>query len=87
MYITRNISYCLYILSENVNQLCSVITLPGFPQDQGKLEKNNGPGKVSEFYFRPIIREKSGIFYLFLGQESGDFFSRMAHKHIVNFGH
>ena len=36
-------------------------------------EKNNGQGKVREFYFGPKVREKSGN-YFFLVQKSGYFF-------------
>ena len=35
---------------------------PGFPQGLENREKNNGQGKVREFYFGPKVREKSGNF-------------------------
>ena len=37
--------------------------VPGFPQGLENMEnreKNNGQGKVREFYFWPKVREKSG---------------------------
>ena len=54
--------------------------LAGFPhglENRENRAKNNGQGKVREFYFGPKVREKSGNFVI-LGQKSGYFFSRMA---------
>ena len=47
--------------------------MSGFPQGLENKGKNNGRGKVREFYFGPKVRERSGIFFI-LGQKSGYFF-------------
>ena len=39
-------------------------TCTGFPPRLENREKNNGQGKVREFYFGPKVREKSGNFVL-----------------------
>ena len=44
-----------------------VCVCAGFPQgleNRENREKNNGQGKVREFYFGPKVREKSGNFVL-----------------------
>ena len=45
------------------------------PTGSGKQGKNNGQGKVREFYFGPKVREKSGNFFI-LCQKSGYFFPK-----------
>ena len=54
-----NADLCVVRLSVRPSRLRA-----GFPQGLENREKNNGQGKVREFYFGPKVREKSGNFVL-----------------------
>ena len=63
----------IWCTTTSILDLLDTMQYAGFPQGLENREKNNGQGKVREFYFGPKVREKSRIFFI-LGQKSGYFF-------------